>query len=124
MNNKPICHPDTPESGQQLLSIAEKRAWLARIFRDTSGEYTDADKFKAMEADNRLVAMQANSQEKLDGSSSKPAVDTLKTCGNCAYYSPYTHRPDHGKCNKYAGLDWTYSTHEATHCRGYEPEQH
>lgn len=58
MNNKPTCHPEKPESGQQLLSIEEKRAWLAHIFRDTSGKYTDADKLKALEADNRLVALQ------------------------------------------------------------------
>ena len=106
-----------------FLTIEEKRAWLARIFRDTSGEYTDADKLKAMIADTSLAMLTPNRQEKLDSSSSKPTVDTLKTCGNCVYYSPYTHRPDHGKCIKYAGLDWTYSNHEATHCRGYEPEQ-
>lgn len=58
MQNKLTCHPDTPESGQQFLSIEEKRAWLARIFRDTSGFFTDADKFKALEADNRLVELQ------------------------------------------------------------------
>ena len=45
-------------SNPQFLTIEEKRAWLARIFRDTSGNYTDADKFKALEADNRLVALQ------------------------------------------------------------------
>lgn len=72
-----------------FLTIEEKRAWLARIFRDTSGFFTAADKLKAMEADNRLVAMQANGQEKLD---------SLKTCWNCINYSPYNHRPDVGKC--------------------------
>ena len=41
-----------------FLTIEEKRAWLARIFRDTSGEYTPADKLKALEADNRLVMLQ------------------------------------------------------------------
>lgn len=39
---------------QQFLSIAEKRTWLARIFRDTTGGYTDADKFKAMVEDTKL----------------------------------------------------------------------
>lgn len=69
MQHKPDSHPEKPESGQQFLTIEEKRAWLARIFRDTSGEYTDADKLKAMEADNRLVMLQSpNSQATLDTS--------------------------------------------------------
>ena len=37
------------------LTIEEKRAWLARIFRDTSGEYTEADKFKALQEDTNLA---------------------------------------------------------------------
>lgn len=41
----------------QFLSIEEKRAWLARIFRDTSGEYSEADKFKAMREDTRLIEL-------------------------------------------------------------------
>ena len=41
----------------QFLTIAEKRAWLARIFRDTTGEYSDADKFKAMREDTRLLEL-------------------------------------------------------------------
>lgn len=39
----------------QFLSIEEKRAWLASIFRDTTGYYSDADKFKAMREDTRLI---------------------------------------------------------------------
>lgn len=128
-----------------FLTIEEKRAWLARIFRDPTGEYTDSDKLKALEADNRLVMLQSpNCQVNLDGSfheitksnpqngikntemtdkSTENAKSNSPTCGNCVFYSPYTHRPDHGKCIKYAGMDWTYSNHEATYCRGYEPEQ-
>ena len=54
------------------LTIEEKRAWLARIFRDTSGEYTDADKLKALEADNRLVMLQSpTTQVNLDNCSGK-----------------------------------------------------
>lgn len=50
-----------------FLTIEEKRAWLAKIFRDTNGTYTDADKLKAMEADNRLVMLQSpNCQVNLD----------------------------------------------------------
>lgn len=104
-----------------FLTIEEKRAWLARIFRDTSGFFTDADKLKALEADNRLVAMQANCQEKLDGSSSKPTVDTLKTCGNCDNFVPYCHRPDIGKCLK-GIVHWTTYDIKAHDCPHYEPE--
>lgn len=43
------------ENTPQFLSLAEKRAWLARIFRDTTGYYSEADKFKAMQEDNRMV---------------------------------------------------------------------
>lgn len=47
---------------QQFLTIDEKREWLARIFRDTSGEYTDADKFKAMVEDTHLAMISQNQQ--------------------------------------------------------------
>ena len=49
---------------QQFLTIEEKRAWLARIFRDASGEYTDADKFKVLREDNRLVMINKLSTRK------------------------------------------------------------
>lgn len=39
----------------ELLSVAEKRRYLAEIFR--SSEFTDADKFKALQEDNRMLAM-------------------------------------------------------------------
>ena len=48
---------------KKFLSIEEKRSWLAGIFRDTSGEYSQADKFKAMIEDTRL-AMLAEEAEK------------------------------------------------------------
>lgn len=40
------------------LSIEEKRDWLAEVFRDTSGEYSQSDKFKAMVEDTRLAELQ------------------------------------------------------------------
>ncbi len=40
------------------LSLAEKRDWLANIFRDESGEYSQADKFKALVEDTRLAQLQ------------------------------------------------------------------
>ncbi len=51
-----------PTSNPQFLTIEEKRAWLARIFRDTSGEYTEADKFKALQEDTNLALIQQNKQ--------------------------------------------------------------
>lgn len=43
---------------KKFLSIEEKRCWLAGIFRDTSGEYSQADKFKAMIEDTRLAMLE------------------------------------------------------------------
>lgn len=40
------------------LTIEEKRDWLATIFRDTSGEFSQGDKFKAMVEDTRLAELQ------------------------------------------------------------------
>lgn len=62
-----------------LLSIAEKREWLARIFRDKTGEYTDADKFKAMEADNRLMVLQRITAER-----QSPNIPVK--CSDCTFY--------------------------------------
>lgn len=53
-----------PEKPHRFLTIAEKREWLARIFRDTTGEYTDADKFKAMVEDTRLAELHKLSTRK------------------------------------------------------------
>lgn len=39
----------------ELLTVAEKRRFLANVFR--SPEITDADKFRALQEDNRMLAM-------------------------------------------------------------------
>lgn len=52
------------ENNPRFLSVAEKREWLARIFRDTTGEYTEADKFKAMREDTRLLELNRLSTRK------------------------------------------------------------
>ena len=65
-----------------LLSIAEKREWLARIFRDKTGEYTEADKFKAMEADNRLTMLQYTE----DRNKNVTSQDIDRKCSNCSFY--------------------------------------
>ena len=43
---------------KRFLSIEEKRSWLADIFRDSAGEYSQADKFKAMIEDTRLAMLE------------------------------------------------------------------
>lgn len=40
------------------LTIDEKRDWLAQVFRDESGDYSQADKFKALVEDTRLAQLQ------------------------------------------------------------------
>lgn len=40
------------------LTIDEKRDWLASVFRDANGEYSQADKFKALIEDTRLAELQ------------------------------------------------------------------
>lgn len=39
----------------EFLTVAEKRLFLANVFR--SPDFTDADKFKALQEDNRMLAM-------------------------------------------------------------------
>ena len=56
---------------KKFLSIEEKRTWLAGIFRDTSGEFSQADKFKAMIEDTRLAMLAA------EGSKQEPQQATL-----------------------------------------------
>ena len=53
------------------LTIEEKRDWLAYIFRDESGEYSQADKFKAMAEDTRLAQLQEEQKESTQKSSSE-----------------------------------------------------
>lgn len=53
---------------KRFLSIEEKRSWLADIFRDSSGEYSQADKFKAMIEDTRLAMLAED-----NGKSAQPA---------------------------------------------------
>lgn len=65
-----------------LLSISEKREWLARIFRDKTGEYTDSDKFKAMQEDNRLAILQYTSERNKDVT----AQDAGRKCSDCTFY--------------------------------------
>lgn len=42
---------------RKYLSISEKRDWLARIFRDATGDVSQAEKFKAMVEDTRLASL-------------------------------------------------------------------
>ncbi|MGN0868005.1 MAG: hypothetical protein ACI4O9_00580 [Akkermansia sp.] len=40
------------------LTIEEKRDWLAEVFRDASGQYSQADRFKAMVEDTKLAELE------------------------------------------------------------------
>lgn len=56
------------------LTIEEKRDWLACVFRDESGEYSQADRFKAMVEDTRL-AMLEQEQKESEPAPKTPALD-------------------------------------------------
>lgn len=126
-------------SKHQFLTIEEKRAWLARIFRDTSGEYSDADKLKALEADNRLLSFISQNHEiksqkrnkkyrklkmkseKVDSSSSKPKVDNSKTCSTCLWLVPY----GYSQCGKQYGWcdarsEYRYTTQKCKRYKKYD----
>lgn len=45
------------------LTIEEKRDWLASIFRDESGDFSQADKFKALTEDTRLAQIQEEKEQ-------------------------------------------------------------
>lgn len=45
------------------LSLDEKRRWLAAVFRDESGEFSQADKFKALAEDTRLAVLQQEAEK-------------------------------------------------------------
>lgn len=65
------------------LSIEEKRDWLAVIFRDESGEFSQADKFKALAEDTKLAQLQAEEsgkqapKEQKNGPTLAEAIDLL-----------------------------------------------
>lgn len=58
------------------LTIDEKRDWLALIFRDSAGEFSQADKFKAMVEDTRLAMLQEE-KAAAAAASSPPAISLL-----------------------------------------------
>jgi hypothetical protein len=59
---------------KKFLSVEEKRSWLACIFRDTSGEYSQADKFKAMIEDTRLAMLEADNEKQAPQQPSLPCI--------------------------------------------------
>lgn len=69
------------------LTIEEKRDWLASVFRDESGEFSQADKFKAMTEDTKLAVLQAE-QEPL-----RPAVAAEKNEPNLLDLLPPPMKP-------------------------------
>ncbi|MBQ4613927.1 MAG: hypothetical protein IJB31_03255 [Akkermansia sp.] len=59
------------------LTIEEKRDWLAFVFRDESGEFSQADKFKAMAEDTRLAVLQAE-QHAAEQAATPPPTPALQ----------------------------------------------
>ncbi len=60
------------------LSIQEKRDWLADIFRDERGEYSQSEKFKAMVEDTRLAMLpEQKTDEQNKTGSGFPSLELL-----------------------------------------------
>lgn len=59
------------------LSLDEKRRWLAAVFRDESGEYTQADKFKALTEDTRLAVLQQEAEKERQTATETPVAPEL-----------------------------------------------
>lgn len=59
---------------KKYLSIDEKRVWLAAIFRDSSGEYSQADKFKAMIEDTRLAMLETETSKATSPAPTLPGI--------------------------------------------------
>ena len=61
------------------LTITEKRDWLASIFRDESGDISQADKFKALAEDTKLAQLQAEEdKDNAPAGPASPAPDPLE----------------------------------------------
>lgn len=109
-----------PTSNTQFLTIEEKRAWLARIFRDSSGEYTDADKLKALEADNRLVELEKIHRELDDTIRAESGFCPGSDCLSCKAFVRYADGAK--RCSLI--VNRTFKHNSQTHpCPHYEPEQ-
>ena len=59
------------------LTIEEKRDWLAEVFRDPDGIYSQADKFKAMVEDTRLAELEAQKEAPPEQKSPEIPADIL-----------------------------------------------
>lgn len=104
----------------QFLTIEEKRAWLARIFRDTSGTYTDADKFKAMEADNRLIELKKIHRELDDTIRAESEFCLGSDCLSCKAFVRYADGAK--RCSLIVNRTFKHNS-QTRPCPRYEPEQ-
>lgn len=67
---------------EDLLTIREKRLWLAEIFRNAGGEYSQADRFKALTEDTKLALIQEeadNPESREKGVLSNPLLDIISS---------------------------------------------
>lgn len=103
-----------------FLTIEEKRAWLARIFRDTSGEYSDADKLKALEADNRLVELNKTHKELDDKIRAEAEFCPGRDCLLCKAFVRYADGVK--RCSLIENRSFKHTSQNRP-CPHYEPEQ-
>ena len=57
------------------LTIDEKRDWLAEVFRDASGQYSQADRFKAMVEDTKLAELEEAAKAAAAAAPPAPTID-------------------------------------------------
>lgn len=101
------------------LTIEEKRAWLAHIFRDTSGYFTDADKLKALEADNRLVELDKIHRELDDTIRAEAEFCPGSDCLSCKAFIRYADGAK--RCSLIVNRTFKHNS-QTRPCPAYEPE--
>lgn len=57
------------------LTIDEKRDWLAAVFRDVSGEFSQSDKLKAMVEDTKLAQLAEENRRAADERNAAQAAE-------------------------------------------------
>lgn len=90
-------NPPSPLPRAPHLSVDEKRRWLARIVRDTSGQHQGfelglADKFKAIIEDNKLADHPPNSEETISIPSSTKELPALLRTLLTTVHPPHAQR--------------------------------
>ncbi|MEG0144031.1 MAG: hypothetical protein RR138_00155 [Akkermansia sp.] len=77
---------------EDLLTIEEKRIWLADIFRNISGDYSQADRFKALTEDTKLALIQQEIDEKLEEQAPRQDNPLLSLLNSLPPPNPVNHQ--------------------------------